>query len=67
MGPKGIDPLVVEKITDMFTNALKSDAYQAFADKVGIVVNPISGDEFQVFFNEVYEGLVNASREIFTK
>lgn len=67
MGPKGIDPLVVEKIADMFTNALKSDAYQAFADKVGIVANPISGDEFQVFFNEVYEGLVNASREIFTK
>jgi tripartite-type tricarboxylate transporter receptor subunit TctC len=67
MGPKGIDPLVVEKITEMFTAGLKSPAYQTFANQVGIVANPISGKEFEVYFKEVYDGLANASREIFTK
>ncbi|MFA6783430.1 MAG: tripartite tricarboxylate transporter substrate binding protein [Sphaerochaeta sp.] len=67
MGPKGIDSEIQTKIIDMFTNVLKSEEYKAFADQVGINVAAFSGTEFDTFIHEVYDGLVKASEEIFTK
>ncbi|MFA7129206.1 MAG: hypothetical protein WC136_08560, partial [Sphaerochaeta sp.] len=62
-----IDSEIQTKIIDMFTNVLKSEEYKAFADQVGINVAAFSGTEFDTFIHEVYDGLVKASEEIFTK
>ena len=51
----------------MFTAVIKSDDYKKFADSVGIVLNPVSGEEFTKYFNEVSDGLTKASKDIFTK
>lgn len=67
MGPKKIDPAIQAKIIEMFTGVIKSGDYRKFADSVGIVINPISGDEFTEYFKEVSEGLEKASKDIFTK
>lgn len=66
MGPKAIDPAIQEKIVEMFTAVVSSKAYAEFADQVGIIVHPVSGAEFDVFFKEVSDGLAKASQEIFT-
>lgn len=67
MGPKKIDPAIQAKIIEMFTAVITSDDYKKFADSVGIVVNPISGEKFNAYFKEVSDGLAKASKDIFTK
>lgn len=67
MGPKKIAPEIQAKIVEMFTAVISSEDYQKFADSVGIVVHPVSGEAFTKYFNEVSAGLEKASKDIFTK
>ena len=67
MGPAGIDGEIVAKLSDMFKQALESDAYQEFAASLGFVSQPVVGEELEALLDEVYDGLANASAEIFMK
>ena len=66
MGPKGIDPKVEAKIIEMFTNVINSEEYKEFAAGVGIQLNVQSGEEFDKYITDIYNGLEKASQEIFT-
>ncbi len=64
MAPDGLDSEVKEKLASMFKEALESDDFKAFAAESGLVSQPITGEELDVFLDDVYAGLENASREI---
>ncbi|MCI6673010.1 MAG: tripartite tricarboxylate transporter substrate binding protein [Spirochaetaceae bacterium] len=67
MAPKGVDPAVTAKLAEMFKVVLESEEYKKFADGVGIMPTPLTGDACKSFIDEVYAGLEKASAEIFTK
>ena len=50
----------------MFTNVINSDEYKEFAAGVGIQLNVLSGDDFDAYITDIYNGLEKASKEIFT-
>ena len=51
----------------MFKEALESDDFKAFAEESGLVSRPITGEELDVFLDDVYVGLENASKEIWAQ
>ena len=67
MAPEGLDDGVKEKLASMFKEALESEAFKAFADESGLVSQPVTGEELNTCIGEIYEGLENASREIWAQ
>lgn len=67
MAAPGVDPAIVEKLADMFKQAMESEAFQNYANELGFVSQPIVGDELDAYIAEVYSGLTKASEEIFMK
>lgn len=65
MGPKNMPAEVKDKIVEIFTGVCSSKEYKEFADGLGIQINLQSGDTFDKYIAEVYEGLSKASAEIF--
>ncbi|MCI9666975.1 MAG: tripartite tricarboxylate transporter substrate binding protein [Angelakisella sp.] len=66
MAPAGLDPQVKDKLAEMFQAAIHSENFQTFASESGMVPDPITGSELDTYLNNVFAGLQNASREIFT-
>ena len=58
MAPAGLDPQVKDKLAEMFQAAIHSES--------GMVPDPITGSELDTYLDNVFAGLQNASREIFT-
>ena len=67
MAPAGLDAGAKEKLASMFKEALESDDFKAFAEESGLVSRPITGEELDVFLDDVYVGLENASKEIWAQ
>ena len=67
MAPAGLDAGAKEKLASMFKEALESDDFKAFAEESGLVSQPITGEELDVFLDDVYGGLENASKEIWAQ
>ena len=66
MAPAGLDPQVKDKLAEMFQAAIHSENFQTFASESGMVPDPITGSELDTYLDNVFAGLQNASREIFT-
>ena len=55
MGPKGIPAPIVDKIQEVFLEAMKSQDHMEKMDKAGLGVKPMLSDEYARYFRDMHE------------
>lgn len=54
-GPKGMDPVVVKKLQDVFVKAMADPDHVKRLDDAGLAIKPMIGEEYVKYFNETHE------------
>ncbi len=54
-GPKGMDPAVVKKLQDVFSQAMKDPDHVKRLEDAGLAIKIMVGDEYVKYYNETHE------------
>jgi len=54
-GPKGMDPAVVKKLQDVFSQAMKDPEHVKRLEDAGLAIKIMVGDEYVKYYNETHE------------
>lgn len=54
-GPKGMDPAVIKKLQDVFSQAMKDPDHVKRLEDAGLAIKLMVGDEYVKYYNETHE------------
>lgn len=57
VAPKGLNPDVRERLVEIFSTAVQSEAYLTFAKQNGVIVDVMTGRELDEYIDGMYEAL----------
>ena len=67
VAPAGIPDDVRAKLISLFSKAIESKEFKSFADKNGVVISPLNGDDLTKEINGVQKTLNSVAAKVFTK